>query len=422
MPLKKIIYLPEGDWQDPLNYSGTPSYFGQALIKMCQSHDIDLGFALVPEMINTEPFLALVESFVQKSKVKDPEAILASLSTVQREHCATKTFLDAMRSVSAWTDAIPPIQAYISALSTLTEKRLVAEQADQPDVAVFSLNTMNPPLSPKHRFPRMHYYLDTPLAPFYFSPHEGFVGKARQSPPIVDIFVSLEKNAIEQAASLFFFSQYAANLCQEFHSSSRDKMRVVGAGANLDDMPIWLERNYQAPLRVLFIGRDFSAKGGDLLLEVAKALDPKRFVMTIVTEERFHPNNPSEIPAAIFLPPQPKPKVIDLYQNHDIFVFPTLLDAFGLVVCEAMAFGLPVIGRKVRAIPEIIGSPPSHFNPYVSNPIEMIKALEALEKDTTLMRNIAYNNHLKAEKQFTWEKVIHKMLDSYNIGKGYVDE
>jgi len=44
----------------------------------------------------------------------------------------------------------------------------------------------------------------------------------------------------------------------------------------------------------------------------------------------------------------------DLYLQSDIFVFPTLNDAFGIVNIEAMEAGLPVISSIEGAIPEII--------------------------------------------------------------------
>lgn len=45
-----------------------------------------------------------------------------------------------------------------------------------------------------------------------------------------------------------------------------------------------------------------------------------------------------------------------LMQASDIFVLPSIQEAFGLVILEAMQNGLPVIGSRIGGIPEIISS------------------------------------------------------------------
>jgi glycosyltransferase involved in cell wall biosynthesis len=47
----------------------------------------------------------------------------------------------------------------------------------------------------------------------------------------------------------------------------------------------------------------------------------------------------------------PREELPQVYQEHDVLVFPTLGDSFGFVALEAMSFGLPVIATTSAGAP-----------------------------------------------------------------------
>jgi starch synthase len=132
----------------------------------------------------------------------------------------------------------------------------------------------------------------------------------------------------------------------------------------------------KAKLKIKYLFSSFSHK-----TEVAKAKDKNRFVILYVGRiellkgvpyliEAFQklaiPNaelwlvgkNFGEFP----IPKQPGIKLIgevnkeglaELYKQADVLVFPSLLDAFGLVILEALAFNVPVISTTSSGAPDV---------------------------------------------------------------------
>ncbi len=94
------------------------------------------------------------------------------------------------------------------------------------------------------------------------------------------------------------------------------------------------------------IGQFIHRKGFDVLLKAAKEL-PKDVGLYLVggepTEEYIRLKEEAGLTNVHFLGFMSKEKLMSYYQAADVFVLPTREDIWGLVVNEAMAYGLPVI-------------------------------------------------------------------------------
>ena len=97
---------------------------------------------------------------------------------------------------------------------------------------------------------------------------------------------------------------------------------------------------------ILAIGQMIHRKGFDVLLHAAKDLDPETgiyFVGGEAKEEYIALTKERNLQNVHFLGFQKKDVLAKYYKASDVFVLPTREDIWGLVINEALAYGLPTI-------------------------------------------------------------------------------
>ncbi|MDR0183430.1 glycosyltransferase family 4 protein [Lysobacter arvi] len=67
-------------------------------------------------------------------------------------------------------------------------------------------------------------------------------------------------------------------------------------------------------------------------------------------------------------------ELIALYSSCALFVFPSLLEGFGLPPAEAMACGAPVLCSRATSLPEVIGRQDAMFDPEDTSALSMLMA------------------------------------------------
>lgn len=99
-----------------------------------------------------------------------------------------------------------------------------------------------------------------------------------------------------------------------------------------------------------------------------------------------------------------------LYSGATLFVFPSLVEGFGLPVLEAMACGTAVACANSSSLPEVGGEAAAYFDPTDSE--EIASVLVALLQDEQQQKAMAKRGLVQAEK-FSWEKTAVATLAHY---------
>ncbi len=110
----------------------------------------------------------------------------------------------------------------------------------------------------------------------------------------------------------------------------------------------------------------------------------------------------------------PRLKVTDLvgyYQAADVFVLPSIGEAAGIVIIEAMSCGLPVISTNVGGPPEIVGNAGLYFSP--GNARQLADKLTLVMGDESLRRNLSEMGRRRVEAMFSNLTMASNYLEIY---------
>lgn len=157
------------------------------------------------------------------------------------------------------------------------------------------------------------------------------------------------------ADKIFVASQFTANTLKDYPNKLAPVKVIPYAFP-----PVAGSRNYTTtsnskPLKLLFVGGLSQRKGiADLFAAVDRL---KSHVELTVVGKKASDHCPALDKALTkhrWISSLPHNEILKLMQEHDVLVFPSLFEGFGLVITEAMSQGTPVITTDRTAGPDLI--------------------------------------------------------------------
>lgn len=175
----------------------------------------------------------------------------------------------------------------------------------------------------------------------------------------------ITRAALSNAKLLLFSSQWAARSAIELYGISKNKIRIVPFGANLivnhtlNDVKDMIKKRDKNCIKLLFVGKNWYRKGGDLVLSAAKLIHDAghNIELNIIGCKPDEFPLPDYIKCFNFLSKDKNADVNfikQLYQESHFLFVPSRAEAYGVVFCEANAFGVPCITSQVGGIPDIV--------------------------------------------------------------------
>lgn len=233
-----------------------------------------------------------------------------------------------------------------------------------------------------------------------------------------------EAESLRRASMAIYPSEWAARSAIDYYKTDPGKVFVIPFGANLgsknrwEQVGPWIEARTFATLRLLFVGRSWRRKGGDLVLETAQRLVAKGFhtALDIVSVDVPHRlrGMPWITHHGLLDPNKPDMSALlgDLFRRAHFVFIPSRAEAYGMAFAEANAFGVPAIGTRTGGIPSIIHDGVNGFVlPLSAGASEFADLIASAISDPGRFKLLCRDSFGEFEKRLNWKVFCTRFLE-----------
>jgi len=110
----------------------------------------------------------------------------------------------------------------------------------------------------------------------------------------------------------------------------------------------------------------------------------------------------------------PQEELVEFYRRADVLINPSLSEAFGMSLAEAMAAGTPVIGARVGGMCDVVQPGQTGWLVEPDDPAALADAIgTALQATTADRAAMGRAGRQRVLERFSWEQVSQRLYDCY---------
>ncbi len=232
-----------------------------------------------------------------------------------------------------------------------------------------------------------------------------------------------EARALKHAALAVYPSKWAAQAAISHYGISPDRVAVIPFGANFGgdnqetDVTRWIGDRDTRKLRLLFVGREWERKGGDIVAEaarrlIASGLDVQLDIVGIKVPQRWRNHTfIREHGLLSYSNPAGLAQMRKLFSEATFLFVPSRAEAFGMVYCEANAFGLPAIATATGGITEIIRDGVNGYGlPMEAEAEDYARIILTAVENQDRYRELALSSYREFKQRLNWDVYCERYL------------
>lgn len=235
---------------------------------------------------------------------------------------------------------------------------------------------------------------------------------------------ALDRRVFRAAAAITATSRWAADDLLRDQPALRGRVHVMPYPVPLDGFDAaWIDeraaRPADEPVRVLFVGGDWARKGGPELLDAWREGGfAERARLDVVSDSPLvRPLDAGGLSVHRGVRAY-TPGWFELWRDADVFVLPTRGEAFGMVFQEAAAAGLPAVGTRINAIPEIVQHGATGLLVPPGDPRALVDALARLIGDARLRARMGAAARARIEQAGSFDRYAARLGEILRAAAG----
>jgi glycosyltransferase involved in cell wall biosynthesis len=222
-----------------------------------------------------------------------------------------------------------------------------------------------------------------------------------------------ELNCIVRSVHNSFSSRWAARSAISHYGARPEDVSVISWGCNFDKVPVTEMRSgafTRDECRLLFIGGEWTRKGGDIVCAAADILASKEIPVRV---DLVGVSPPEDLPSRPWLHPHgylSKGKndelalLRSLMRDADLFFLPTRKDCTPMVFAEASAYGTPSVTRDVGGVADVVRNGANGIVlPEHADAAQFADAIELLWRNAERYAQLRASTRQEYETRLNWD-------------------
>ena len=197
-------------------------------------------------------------------------------------------------------------------------------------------------------------------------------------------------------------------------------IKVIPNGVEHRFFEAEVDRSKQNELKLITVARLIERKGVQHILKALKLLRGLNIHLTIIGKGNYEKqlknlttqlDIDNKVEFKGFVDPMTLPSELT---KANVFILPSLAEAFGNVFAEAMAVGLPIIGTKIGGIEDLVGPENGILVADDENLDQNLsEAIKEFLKNPDLREKMGKRNAEIMRKSYQWDRVSERFLNLY---------